>query len=327
MEVSFRQSRVVVRDGTEIAYYICGSGPGRLVLAPGLGTPFITWKHLLRDTAERFVTLTWDLRGTYASSRPKDQSRLGIEDHVADMLAICEVAGFERFALLGWSMGVEIALEFAYRFPNSVLCLVLVAGTYEHVIETAIRVPSRGRVLKQVLRAMQWAAPKVQPLIYMALGSHATLRLLGLSGFVKHNLEFFGELVREFRHLDFATYLRLVQQMNQHSADPYLHEINIPTLVIAGTHDLVTPWQKMEMIHKKIKGSEFFLVPNGSHYLLIEYPEVVNLKILKFLEANYSQPKVSALSPSSPGEPNEAPPLPGSPRRKVGEDKKGTEGP
>ncbi len=286
MERRYPVNRGTVRsaDGTLLASYRAGNGPGRLVLAPGLGTPFLTWHYLIEDLGERYTLLTWDPRGTYGSEVPADRSRLGLEDHVSDMVAVCREAGFNRFVLGGWSMGVQIALEYAHRFPASVEALVLIAGTYEHILDTALNLPGGGVVARGLLRMARLLVPWVGPAVVLALGSNATLRLLGRAGMLMNNAEFFAGMVREFRHLDFRVYLQMVERLNEHSAAPYLGDIEVPTLMVAGSEDRVTPWTKMDALHRAIRGSEFFLVPNGTHYVLVEYPEVVNLRISSFLD-------------------------------------------
>lgn len=286
MERRYPVSRGTVRsaDGTLIASYRAGNGPGRLVLAPGLGTPFLTWHYLIEDLGERYTLLTWDPRGTYGSEVPADRSRLGLEDHVSDMVAVCREAGFDRFVLGGWSMGVQIALEYAHRFPASVEALVLIAGTYEHILDTALNLPGGGVVARGLLRVARLLVPWVGPAVFLALGSNATLRLLGRSGMLMNNAEFFAGMVREFRHLDFRVYLQMVERLDEHSAAPYLGDIRVPTLIVAGSEDRVTPWTKMDALRRAIRGSEFFLVPNGTHYVLVEYPEVVNLRVRAFLD-------------------------------------------
>ncbi len=278
------RTRVRSADGTLIASYRAGRGPRRLVMAPGLGTPFLTWHYLIEDLGERVTLLTWDPRGTYGSEVPADRSRLGVEDHVSDMVAVCRHAGFDRFVLGGWSMGVEVALEYAHRFPAQVEALVLIAGTYEHILDTALGLPGGGLVARGLLRLARLFVPWVGPAVFLALGSNATLRLLGRTGMLMNNTEFFAGMVREFRHLDFRTYLRMVECLDKHTAAPYLETIRVPALIVAGSEDRVTPWTKMDALHKAIRGSEFFLVPNGTHYVLVEYPEVVNLRVRAFLD-------------------------------------------
>ena len=65
-----------------------------------------------------------------------------------------------------------------------------------------------------------------------------------------------------------------------------LDRIDVPTLIISGSADSVTPLHYQENLHKKIKGSEFLSVPYGSHCTQLDLPDFVNLRIEKFLKQN-----------------------------------------
>ncbi|MBM4397426.1 MAG: alpha/beta hydrolase, partial [Deltaproteobacteria bacterium] len=128
-------------DGTRISYYVAGRGPRPWVLAPGLGTNILCWKYLFEEYAQRYTMYTWDPRGTYASAPPSDLSRLHVEDHERDMVSVCAAEGLDRFVAGGWSMGVEISLEFCRNHPDRVAALTLINGPYEHVLSTALGLP------------------------------------------------------------------------------------------------------------------------------------------------------------------------------------------
>ncbi|MBI2026912.1 MAG: alpha/beta fold hydrolase [Deltaproteobacteria bacterium] len=64
---------------------------------------------------------------------------------------------------------------------------------------------------------------------------------------------------------------------------PICEKIACPTLIVAGQYDHLTPKSYMEKLHQLIKTSELFIVPQGSHVSQWDMPEVVNLRIEKFL--------------------------------------------
>ena len=67
------------------------------------------------------------------------------------------------------------------------------------------------------------------------------------------------------------------------NGDLILPKINVPTLVISGEKDAVTP-QKFQLAFKEaIPHSEFLLVPYGSHCTQLDFPDYINLKLEKFL--------------------------------------------
>ncbi|MBV9227698.1 MAG: alpha/beta hydrolase [Chloroflexi bacterium] len=62
-----------------------------------------------------------------------------------------------------------------------------------------------------------------------------------------------------------------------------LHEIHLPTLIICGVDDRLTPVKYSEYLHKHIPDSTLHIVPNAGHYVIREQPEVVNRAIDEWL--------------------------------------------
>ncbi|NOZ00993.1 MAG: alpha/beta hydrolase, partial [Deltaproteobacteria bacterium] len=279
IDAPIREGRVKGWDGTEIAYYVGGSGTDKLVMAPGLGTPFITWKYLIEKLQDRYTIVTWDPRGTYRSAIPSATGRMKIEDHVRDMVSVCEAEGLDRFHLGGWSMGVQICLEYCHQFPQAAQSLMLIAGAFQHVLSTALNVPFSRGILTTALVSARALSPVIGPAASMALRSGRLINILGVAGMVTGNRPHFARMARELSYTDWHTYFDLILQYDRHSAAPYLSSIRIPTLVMAGDSDKLTPMPVSIETHRAIPGSELFVVHRGTHYLLVEFPEVVNTRI------------------------------------------------
>jgi pimeloyl-ACP methyl ester carboxylesterase len=63
-----------------------------------------------------------------------------------------------------------------------------------------------------------------------------------------------------------------------------LSKIKIPTLIICGTEDKLSPPDVMMAMSDKINGSEFQLVDGAGHMSPIEKPKIVNDAIRNFLK-------------------------------------------
>src|SRR5262249_22303460 len=133
------QRRLVASDGTGIAYEVVGSGDKTLVLANGLGGRLYAWAAAIEAFWREDRFITWDFRGLFASASPKSRRRLSVVHHVEDVGAILDAERVERAAFVGWSMGVQVSLDFAASFPERVAGLVLVNGTYGHVLSTGFQ--------------------------------------------------------------------------------------------------------------------------------------------------------------------------------------------
>ena len=62
-----------------------------------------------------------------------------------------------------------------------------------------------------------------------------------------------------------------------------IKEVKVPTLIIGGAKDSVTPLSFQREFHQKIKGSKLQIIPYGSHCSQLDMPDLVNLRIEKFL--------------------------------------------
>lgn len=275
---------VAGRDGTRLRAYRAGRGPHRWLLPPGLGTPVLAWKYLFEYFQDRMTIVTWDPRGCHGSDRPADLARLAVEDHVDDAFAVMEAVrwGGERFVTGGWSMGIEVGLEFYRRAPERVLALTLINGTFEHVLTTAMGVHNAERLLGGILRGMSRASLVFGPLSGAVLSASWAPGVIRALRLVTANELFFAEVVQDFAKLDFPTYFEMILRMNEHSARGILATVAVPTLITAGTADKMTPLSVSRFMHSQIPGSELFLIPDGTHYTTIEYPEIVNLKLEQF---------------------------------------------
>ncbi len=63
-----------------------------------------------------------------------------------------------------------------------------------------------------------------------------------------------------------------------------LYEIHLPTLIICGMDDVMTPVKYSEYLHRQIAGSMLHIIPDAGHYVMREQPEAVNTAIATWLK-------------------------------------------
>jgi pimeloyl-ACP methyl ester carboxylesterase/DNA-binding winged helix-turn-helix (wHTH) protein len=123
-EIRFCQSA----DGVQVAYASSGEGPPLVKAANWLShldydweSP--VWRHWLQELSRRHRLVRYDERGCGLSDWDVDQ--LSIDTKVADLEAVVDAGGLERFALLGVSGGGPASVAYAARHPERVSKLVL----------------------------------------------------------------------------------------------------------------------------------------------------------------------------------------------------------
>jgi pimeloyl-ACP methyl ester carboxylesterase len=84
--------------------------------------------------------------------------------------------------------------------------------------------------------------------------------------------------------MDPRLFCRLLADAGEHDAWPHLRHIDVPTLIVAGEHDGFTPAWLSARMHARIRGSELCTIPTGTHTAPIELPELVTLRLRRFLD-------------------------------------------
>lgn len=278
------ERRVGSSDETDIAYHVVGDGPP-ILLANGLGGSWRAWTHQIAYFQDRYRFVSWDYRGLYRSGRPSDPDALRVEHQVEDALAVLDAEGIEQTAVCGWSMGVQVALELYRRAPDRVKALVLINGVPGRPWETAFNVPRLGALIPSMLgavRTLPTLAQAVTERVVLWPETVTWAKRVGLAGQTLDD-EIFAQLAGSFAGLDMDLYLHTLELLGEHDARDLLEEIDVPVLVIAGDRDLFTPRRAAEDLVRRARGAELLVVPGGTHYVAVEYPELVNLRIEKFL--------------------------------------------
>lgn len=288
---------VVARDGTRLAVHRMGGArdakkeSGRrpvIVLANGLGGPHTAWQPIVEYFASEYDFITWDYRGLYGSGRAPTAtpSSYAIDNHVDDLLLILEDAGVETACFVGWSMGVQVCLEAWKRVGKARIgSLILVNGTFGRPLDTVIPVRGARHVVPS---ALAWASKLHRPagnVLRKFAEQPEAVRLLKRFGMMGETVDEdgFGELVKAFGKLDVQAFLFNLRALGEHDASAILPTIDVPVLVIAGDKDKMTPRDLSQQMVRRIPHAEILIVRGGTHYTVIEFPELVNLRIERFL--------------------------------------------
>lgn len=101
-----------------------------MLLVHGLGMSAAAWAGTLAHLRPARRAVAFDLRGHGRSARGRAYA---IEDFAADLLAVADALGLDRFVLVGHSFGASVAMAAAAAAPSRVAGLLLVdaAGAFE----------------------------------------------------------------------------------------------------------------------------------------------------------------------------------------------------
>lgn len=276
-------------DGTRIAYHVTRApfeGAKVILLANGLGGPKGSWRAQIDYLSDRYRLLTWDYRGLYASGKPPrdDAAAYAIPNHVRDLAVIAEKEGITEAAVVGWSMGVQVALETYRRLRPMVKSLVLINGTSGRALDTVSPIPGMKVVMPKIVDIARKAHALAKQLTQTTTSQPETLLWFKRMGLVGETFDdgVFTELVHQYSALDMDAFFQNLKAIGTHDASDVLASIDVPVLVITGDKDTFTPRALAQQMARNIRTAEMLVVRGGTHYTCVEFPELVNLRIERF---------------------------------------------
>ena len=247
-------------DGTRIGYASFGEGYPVVRAAHWFTDIEYDWQTpIFRAWFDAFRTryryFRYDSRGTGLSER--GDVALSLEHFVADLEAVVDSAGLEKFALWGASSGGAVSIRYAARHPERVSHLVLL-GAY-----------CRGSMRRNPTAAQIEALQAQAKLIELGWGqeNEAFLQLFTSQIFPNASPEqqhSFNELQRRSCPADHAA--RLVRTYYDFDASHFLGEVVCPTLVLHSRGDVRAPFEREGLfIASNIPNARFVALDSKAH--------------------------------------------------------------
>jgi len=278
--------RVPSDDGTEIAVEILGDGhPGpTLVFAHGWTFSSRSW-HYQRMLAERFRLVLMDHRDHGESGTGPRENRT-VDQIGRDLAAVLDATCADRqVVLVGHSMGgmtiMSLAAQQPERFGGQVKAVALVdtSGRREPEYEFGLRGPLAKAFLgqwKSALALMVSDPEKAERA--RRSGSAVSIRI---SRFLNLGRGADKRLGRFTEAMSAGTKAQVVGDfwltLDTHDKLDALKVLaDIPTLVIVGDRDRLTPPENARKMAAAIPGSKLLELHGAGHCTMLEQPEAVN---------------------------------------------------
>jgi len=302
-------------DGTSIWYATDGRGP-TMVLCDGIGCDGYIWPYILDHFDERFTFVRWHYRGHGNSGEPTDPQRVSIQDSCGDLHAILhhlEQEGTIQLpaVLVGHSMGVQVILEYAHTYPDDVRALVPICGSPGLPLDTFRDSDAFKTVLLPLLAAVE-RAPNLAQVLWQKAFHNPLSWVLATRTEVNPELVRRADFMPYLKHMGrvrIETFLRMLRHVAEHDARPFLHEIDVPVLVMAGAFDNFTPMHLSEEMVRALPQAELLVMPEGSHTAPLEMPDLLNTELERFIQAHHlDAPAPRIPAPTLPLEPATAAP-------------------
>lgn len=221
----------------------------------GAGGSHARWSLQVSRLGRRFLAMAVDLPGHGLSG---GAARDSIESYREFIMSFTDRLLGSPFYLAGHSMGGAIALDFALNYPGRLAGLVLM-GT-----------GARLRVLPAILEAFAGGKKpdSMARFMYRPGAPEAVLKA------AEEEMESTSPKVY---YSDFVA-------CDKFDASSRLGQIDVPTLVMTGEQDALTPLKYGKFLAGGIKNATFEIIEDAGHMLMLEQPGVVNSALERFME-------------------------------------------
>ncbi len=270
-------------DGVKVCYWHeRKENPLTLVFLHGVGGNWTVWKKEIEFFQKKgYSTLTLDLRGHGKSDAPSNFFCYGLPCFSRDIYTILRQERIENFALIGHSLGGAVSINYCMRykhlFPKS---LVLVESASQYPFE-------HDHILNY--------SPYVTHLLRF-LADHAPLRKRNFPHLDDVDLSE-GGILAQFKFIRYLLHLTPIRSLvetldnvekyvfhNRQRIEATLHNLSIPTLLIAGDHDTTVPMQYSKYIQRLNKNARLRILRGAGHRVTVEKPEEVCSILYRFVK-------------------------------------------
>jgi len=240
--------------------------PG-IVFLHGIGGCVDTWQGQIEHFQDRCEVLAWSAPGFGGTPRLAD---LNFANLAAKLAEDMRAAGISKATIVGHSFGGMIAQQFVKDFPEMVSALVLIGTS-----------PSFGNPAGDFQK--QFVADRTRPLdegkSMTELAGAAIPNLLGPGAKPAAAAAAVGAMAK----VPEQTYRDVVQLLTTFDLRANLASIQVPTLLIAGEMDRLSPPAMMKKTASYIPDARFEMLAGIGHMTQIEDPAGVNALIDDFL--------------------------------------------
>jgi proline iminopeptidase len=251
-----------------------GEGSPLYAIHGGPGESHKLFRPYLDELSKTHKLVYYDQVGCGGSTKPQFAEAYTLERQVNELEALRVVAKHEKISLIAQSSGCLLAIKYALLFPDRVDKMILVSG-WASAEEFKAYIPLLEAVMPETdHKKYEFLLDRLRK----ALRRPNDRELAILVGFQVPGI-FFGEVTDAFgndwlRHLEISAYVNAVMEKEVfHEIDmrPQLATITgVPTLVISGKFDLITPPSVVETIAKGIPGAKFQVFEQSGHYPYVE---------------------------------------------------------
>jgi pimeloyl-ACP methyl ester carboxylesterase len=290
-----RRERFALSTGVELDVTIGGpEGAPAIIFLHGFPESARTWRFQLDDLAKDFRVVAPDQRGYARSSKPEGVENYTPDKPVADLFALADALGLDRFTLVGHDWGGAIAWGAAIGNPTRIERLVILNAPHPFVFQKSLFDDMTQREGSQYIRAFR--TPGMENFLAADLGAFFD-RIFGPSGIGSaaapaERASYLDEWSQPGAILSMLNWYRaaqiIVPAMDETPERPaYLAApfpvVQMPTLVIWGMADKALTQVQLDGLDTLVADLKVVKIPEAGHFVTWEQPQAVIEAIRSFL--------------------------------------------
>lgn len=279
---------IIARDGTKIAYHVRGEG-FPIFIFNGFTCSEPNLKLLVGELSKKYKVIFWDYKGHGESETPRNFKDVTVDGSIDDARRVIEKLNIDKAIFLGYSTGVQIMLEYNFRYPGIATSLISIAGFSGRVMDSFLNLDTTiFAQLAEILRRLSPILPRtfltawrwIHELPFDLRLFIASKTFLNEEKTVKEDIQPFLDSMKK---QDLNLLIHFIMDVQNHPLSKPLESVNIPALIMAGGKDLFAPARRSDEMYKQIKNSELLVIPHASHNIIQEEVDVLSSTILGFL--------------------------------------------
>ncbi len=150
------QDRIALSTGVELDIWMAGDPDNPpIIFLHGFPESHRTWRHQIAVLSDRFWCIAPDQRGYARSSKPEGVEAYSVPNLVADVFALADALGIERFTLAAHDWGGAIGWAAALSQPDRVARLIIANAPHPYVMQRTLRDSRAQREASQYVRVFR----------------------------------------------------------------------------------------------------------------------------------------------------------------------------
>jgi epoxide hydrolase 4 len=285
MTLASWQHDYITSNGIRLHYVTQGEGPLMLMLH-GFPEFWYSWRHQIPEFAKDYKVVALDLRGYNDSDKPKDTSAYRMSELIKDVEGVIRGLGYDRCVLVGHDWGGAIAWQFAYAHPEMVDRLIILNLPHPAKFSEGLRTP------QQLLRSSYiffFQLPVLPELVlqagdYQMVANALRGMAIDKTTFSPEDLERYKDAAAKRGALTaMLNYYRNILQQGMVAKE--WGKLSVPTLLIWGENDAALGIELTYGTEAYVEDLTVRYIPNCSHWVQQEKPDLVNQYMREFLAA------------------------------------------